>query len=193
MQLKTDIHVNIDLHFNSDDLSNGAELARLAAVCDRLYMLIKAQRQETSSVSQETPLPQLPLPQQIAAQPQQSVSQETPAVGPAPKQPPVSERQRRRARRPLKAQPSSRHWDFEEYDRRVRAEMDRLAMDGVIPSHFRWNRERADDLPTLQAVIFRYKCSNVAELAGKLGLLPPGRARRRRRPTASTNHGGGFD
>lgn len=164
MKLKTDIHVNIDLHFNSDDLANGAELARLAAVCDGLYMLLKAQRQE----GQETP----PVAQLAAQPPQIEAPAEPDASEPQPT--PASERQRRRMRKPQKDQPSSRHWDFEEYDRRVRAEMARLATDGIIPSHSRWDREKSPGMPTLRAVIFRYKCKNTAELAAKLGLRPLG-------------------
>lgn len=173
MKLKTEVYVNLDLHFTSDDLANGAELARLAAVCDGLYMLIRAQRQE--DVFQETSVAQL------ATQVRQMDALVIPAAPsaeveptPQPTQPPVSARKRRAARRPQKEQPTSRHWSFEEYDRRVRAEMERLATDGIIPSHSCWDREKSPELPTLQAVIFRYRCKNTDELAAKLGLLPRG-------------------
>lgn len=151
MKLKTDIHVNIDLHFNSDDLANGAELARLAAVCDGLYMLIKAQRQEA--------------PQLAALPQQQSVSQETPE--------PVSATHRER----------NQQRDFIEFDRLVRNEATRLAMDGCMPSAPRWDAERDPQLPSMSAVIGRYRrqfgsISSAAKLASHIGLKPPPRGAR---------------
>jgi len=157
MKLKTDIHVNIDLHFTNDDLVNGAELARLAAVCDGLYMLIKAQRQEAQETTAEAP--QLAaLPQQIEAV-AESVFQETPE--PAA---PATHRERNQQR------------DFLQFDRLVRAEMGRLAVDGRMPSGPRWNAERDPQLPSMSSVYGRYKrrtgIASMSDLARHFGLKP---------------------
>lgn len=160
MKMKTSVHVNLDLHFDSDDLANGAELARLAAVCDGLYMLIRAQRQEQGDVSQETPLPQLGTqPQQIEAQ---SVSQETPLPPEQPLAPPT--------KKPARRGPPRR--DLDEFDYLVRTEMQRLAPDGILPTHARWDRERDRRLPTLVGVIRRHGYRNRSQLAQRLGIAP---------------------
>lgn len=62
---------------------------------------------------------------------------------------------------------------FAEFDRLVRAEMKRLAMDGRLPGHKLWDSERAPGLPTLPAVILRYKADGLVGLAEILGLEPP--------------------
>jgi hypothetical protein len=62
---------------------------------------------------------------------------------------------------------------FAEFDKLVRAEMKRLAMDGRLPGHKLWDSERKPPLPTLGAVILRYKADGLVGLAEMLGLEPP--------------------
>lgn len=164
MKLKTEVHVNLDLHFTNDDLVNGAELARLAAVCDGLYLLLKAQS-PGQSVSRETPIAQLGAQVRQIEAVAESVSRETPVGispnGAAPEPPAVYR------------QPTSRRWNFEKFDDRVRAEMKRLAgPGGTMPTTSRWDRERDQRLPTMTAVIRRYGCKTKPELAQRLGMAP---------------------
>ncbi|TXH52967.1 MAG: hypothetical protein E6Q97_14170 [Desulfurellales bacterium] len=62
---------------------------------------------------------------------------------------------------------------FDAFDKLVRAEMKRLAMDGRIPGAKLWDSERDPRLPTLGAVLQRYGTSNLAGLAEALGMEPP--------------------
>jgi len=62
---------------------------------------------------------------------------------------------------------------YDEFDRLARAEMKRLSLDGRMPSRVLWDAERDQRLPTFEAVRSRFQCATVAELAGKLDLLPP--------------------
>lgn len=62
---------------------------------------------------------------------------------------------------------------FAEFDRLVRREMKRLAMDGRLPGHKLWDSERTPPLPTLSAVILRYNADGLVGLAEALGLEPP--------------------
>lgn len=62
---------------------------------------------------------------------------------------------------------------FEEFDRLVRREMKRLNVDGRIPGHALWNDQRDEQLPTLSAVMQRYECANMKELAELLGMEEP--------------------
>lgn len=159
MKLKTEVHVNLDLHFDSDDLANATELARLASVVNGLRMLLDAQPQ-AQSVSQETPLPQL------AAQTQQIEAEPTAPPATEPEQPPAPAPHRER----------NQQRDFVEFDRRIRTEMQRLATDGHMPSGPRWNAEKAPGLPTMSGVIGRYKrqCAidSARDLAKHFGLKP---------------------
>jgi hypothetical protein len=68
--------------------------------------------------------------------------------------------------------PSNR-LSFAEFDKLVRAEMKRLAMDDRLPGHKLWDSERKPPLPTLGAVILRYKADGLVGLAEMLGLEPP--------------------
>lgn len=71
---------------------------------------------------------------------------------------------------------------FAEFDRLVRSEMKRLAMDGRLPGHKLWDSERTPPLPTLAAVILRYKADGLVGLAEMLGLKPPLSAEKERKP-----------
>jgi len=62
---------------------------------------------------------------------------------------------------------------FAEFDKLVRTEMKRLAMDGRLPGHKLWDSERRPPLPTLGAVILRYRADGLIGLAEMLGLQPP--------------------
>lgn len=62
---------------------------------------------------------------------------------------------------------------FADFDRLCRAEMKRLSMDGRLPGHNLWNSERNPQLPTMAAVLLRYKAATLVELATILGLEPP--------------------
>lgn len=72
---------------------------------------------------------------------------------------------------------------FAEFDRLVRKEMKRLAMDGRLPGHKLWDSERTPPLPTLAAVILRYQANGLAGLAEALGLEPPLSVQKREEPT----------
>lgn len=190
MKLKTSVHVNLDLHFGSDDLNNGAELARLAMVYDGLYMLIRAQQQEgqgggrgiaatgrPASPDREADhgcFQETPQLAQLAAEARQ-IEAEPPA-------PPAVEPEPAPTQRAPFTQPASRSMAFEEYDRLVRAEMKRLSTGGVMPAISAWDRARDPRLPTMAAVVRRYKCKNIPELAAKLGLAPARPAPAAKRP-----------
>lgn len=62
---------------------------------------------------------------------------------------------------------------FAEFDRLVRREMKRLAMDGRLPGHKLWDSERTPPLPTLSAVILRYRADGLVGLAEMLEMEPP--------------------
>lgn len=63
---------------------------------------------------------------------------------------------------------------FEEFDKLVRREMKRLApVPGTMPGHSLWNEMRDPQLPTMGAVVSRYDCTSLAELATLLDLNPP--------------------
>lgn len=91
-----------------------------------------------------------------------------PADEPAP-QPPAPE---------LDPEPAKRTYTgdrlpFDQLDPLVRSEMKRLSMDGRMPNHKLWDSERDPALPTLAAIILRYKCKGLADLADLMGLEPP--------------------
>jgi len=63
---------------------------------------------------------------------------------------------------------------FEEFDKLVRSEMKRLGpVPGTMPGHSLWNEMRDPQLPTMGAVVSRYHCTSLAELAALLNLAPP--------------------
>ena len=72
---------------------------------------------------------------------------------------------------------------FAEFDRLVRREMKRLAMDGRLPGHKLWDSERTPPLPTLGAVILRYQANGLVGLAETLGLEPPLSVQKKEEPT----------
>lgn len=74
---------------------------------------------------------------------------------------------------PSEPPPASNRIPFAEFDRLVRREMKRLAMDGRLPGHKLWDGERTAPLPTLAAVILRYEADGLIGLAEVLGLEPP--------------------
>ena len=162
MEIKTDVRVSLDLHFTSDDLGNRSELARLAAVCDGLQLLLRSQ-----SVSQETLVedddagPVLPAITAMESTPSTAQTEDT-AEESAAVEPPPSRRQ----------MPASRSWSFEEFDAAVRAEIKRLGRNGELPTGTIWNRERSEELPTLTGVMRRYGCKNMAEFEEKLQAAP---------------------
>lgn len=78
--------------------------------------------------------------------------------------------------------PSSR-LPFAEFDRLVRKEMKRLAMDGRLPGHKLWDNERTQPLPTLAAVILRYRADGLVGLAEMLGFEPPLSVQKKEEPT----------
>jgi len=69
---------------------------------------------------------------------------------------------------------------FGELDPRVRAEMARLSQDGCLPSSGRWDKGRDPALPKMNAILYRYQCKSVAELAERLGYKPTSSPIRRR-------------
>lgn len=57
---------------------------------------------------------------------------------------------------------------FEEFDKLVRAEMERLApVPGTMPGHALWNELRDSQLPTMGAVVSRYDCTDLKGLAAQ--------------------------
>lgn len=62
---------------------------------------------------------------------------------------------------------------FESFDKLVRKEVKRLALDGRIPSARLWDSERDPRLPTLGAVMARYNTRNLATFAAEMGMQPP--------------------
>ena len=63
---------------------------------------------------------------------------------------------------------------FEEFDKLVRSEMERLApVPGTMPGHSLWNEMRDSQLPTMGGVISRYDCTDLKGLAALLNLAPP--------------------
>lgn len=165
MELKTDVHINLDLHFTDDDLANGAELARLAAVCDGLYLLMKAGGHEAPA-PEGLPLRTLPAIEAIETQPEP-----TPADKDEPDAEPTAldDKQPAGQRRTM---PASRNWSFEKFDSHVRAELKRLGCNGELPTGTVWDHERSPDLPTLTGVLRRYRCKNMAEFKEKLAFQP---------------------
>lgn len=157
MQLKTQVHVNIDLYFGSDDATNESEIGRLAAILDELRLLMRVQRPANPPEAQVAQLSEPhvqiePLPTPLSLEADTSES-DAPAG-------------------------ATRSWSFEAFDRAVRAEMARIAVDGVMPSTGRWDRGRKEPLPSLAGVMKRYGCPNLPALADKLGLTfepKPGR------------------
>jgi hypothetical protein len=73
----------------------------------------------------------------------------------------------------LAPEPARDRLPFAQLDALVRSEMKRLSMDGRIPGHKLWESERDPRLPTLGAIISRYKCANLIDLAAHFGLEPP--------------------
>lgn len=65
-------------------------------------------------------------------------------------------------------------WDA--FDQLVRSEVRRLAMDGRVPGHKLWESERDQRLPTLGAVLQRYKTPTLVEFAALMGMEAPLRA-----------------
>lgn len=165
MEIKTSLHLNIDLRLDSDSAqpTNDLALRQLAAICDGLHLLLRAQ-----SISQET-LPEdgdidpvLPAITAVDSTPPTAQTEEL--AEEVAVEPPPSRRQ----------MPASRSWSFEQFDGLVRAEMQRLTNDGKMPTTALWDRERSPDLPTLVGVIRRYGCKNIADLAHTLGYAPAG-------------------
>lgn len=178
MELKTDVRINLNLHFTSDDLANGAELARLAAVCDGLYMLAKAGGQEP--------------PSGLRTAPAIEAAEAEPADIEEPAEPEPVEDQQPRPQRRGSQMPASRGWEFEQFDRAVREEAKRLSVDGKMPTTTHWDRYRSPDLPTMTGVIRRYGVRNTVGLAERLGYEPvrPTRAapqRTKQADVANTN------
>lgn len=62
---------------------------------------------------------------------------------------------------------------FDELDTLVRSEMKRLSIDKRMPSSRLWDEERDKRLPTLGAIMHRYKKTRLADLAEVFGLQPP--------------------
>lgn len=63
---------------------------------------------------------------------------------------------------------------FEEFDKLVRSEMERLApIPNTMPGHALWNELRDPQLPTMGGVISRYDCTDLKGLAVLLNLNPP--------------------
>lgn len=83
------------------------------------------------------------------------------------------------------AEVSSKSIRFEEFDQLVRKEMKRLSMDGRLPGHKLWNDQRQAPLPTLGAVMLRYECKSLEDLAAKLGYQAPLRNFKLMAPTAT--------
>lgn len=77
---------------------------------------------------------------------------------------------------------TSNRLPFAEFDRLCRAEMKRLSMDGRLPGHKLWNSERNPQLPTMAAVLWRYKAAALVDLATILGLEPPLSAAKESKP-----------
>lgn len=72
---------------------------------------------------------------------------------------------------PTKAKPHA--LPFEEFDRLVRIEMKRLGSGGTMPGFGLWDAQRTRPLPSMAAVLQRYKVQTTTELAAILGLNPP--------------------
>jgi len=62
---------------------------------------------------------------------------------------------------------------FDELDALVRTEMKRLSIDKRMPGSRLWDEERDNRLPTLGAIMHRYKKTRLADLAEVFGLQPP--------------------
>lgn len=158
MQLKTEVHVSLDLHFTSDDLANETELARLAAITDGLALLLKAQRPKAPPALVDVPPAQLPSPE------------------PEPVTPDAT---------PKRARPETT-LNFDEFDQLVRSEMHRLAIDGRAPGEPRWNANKCEQLPTMSSIIGRYRrecgIKSTNDLAERFGLLPALRGARAHNP-----------
>lgn len=62
---------------------------------------------------------------------------------------------------------------FDELDSLTRREIKRLSMDGRIPNAKLWDSERDPRLPTMGAILIRYKARSIVELADPFGMEPP--------------------
>ena len=72
---------------------------------------------------------------------------------------------------PPKAKPNA--LPFDEFDRLVRAEMKRISTGGTMPGFGLWDLQRTKTLPSMGAVLQRYRVQTTTELAAILGLNPP--------------------
>lgn len=160
MQPKISIHLNVDLQLDSESAGD-TDLARLAAIADGLRMLMQAGR-PAPTVSHETPAPA----QIVAVTELPDVELTEPLNG--------NQQVDARSRRARNLR--SDNAEFEEFDRLMRSEMARLAIDGRIPGGPRWNAQRDRRLPTMSSVVGRYqrRCGikDADELAAHFGLRP---------------------
>lgn len=105
-----------------------------------------------------------------AALPAPTPTRKTPSAGERPATPPPA------TPAPVETAPEERtrsRLSVDESDPLVRSEMKRLSMDGRMPNHKLWDSERNPALPTMAAIILRYKCKGLADLADLMGLEPP--------------------
>lgn len=63
--------------------------------------------------------------------------------------------------------------DWPAFDDLVRSEMERLSVDGRMPSTAVWNSNRDVQLPTMTHILEAYDVLNLLTLAAKLELRPP--------------------
>lgn len=159
MEIKTSLHLNIDLRLDSDSAQPADDLAlrQLAAVCEGLRLLLRSQTvsQETLAEGGDTApaLPAITATDNTPPIEQAKGGAEADVVAPP------------RGRRQM---PASRTWSFEQFDAAVRAEIRRLGQNGNLPTGSIWDRERSPDLPSLTGVMRRYGCKNMAEFEEKL-------------------------
>lgn len=76
-------------------------------------------------------------------------------------------------RKPVAPKAKPNALPFEEFDRLVRAEMKRIGTGGTMPGFGLWDLQRTKTLPSMGAVLQRYKVQTTTELAAILGLNPP--------------------
>ena len=77
------------------------------------------------------------------------------------------------ARKPVAPKTKPNALPFEEFDRLVRIDMKRLGSGGTMPGWGLWDAQRTHPLPSMSAVLQRYKVQTTTELAAILGLNPP--------------------
>lgn len=157
MPLKLAVHLTLNWATDDavGDLERNPQLAQLLALLGPPGALA-----QPPSVSQETPPP-------IFSAAGVTVVQTNGAAASATE--PITETGGRRGGR--QAGPPT--LPFDEFDELVRKEAKRLSISGTLPGYALWNEQRDKRLPTLQAVILRYKASGPADLAKILGYFPP--------------------